>query len=298
MKQNLYKIASPLAGFLGHHPRFILSLKYYRSYHRKINLKNPELFHDKIIWMSLFSDTSKWSELADKYSVRDYVKNTIGEQYLTKLYGVYESPEDIDFDALPNQFVLKTNNGCTSNIIVRDKSKLDIEIAKSKLRYWLKMPYGELSGQPHYTKIIPKRIIAEELLVQPECPDGSLFDYKFNCFDGVPVSCVAYPERKEGTHEMSKMVYDMDWNPHPEYYDPTKPVSLKTMPKPDGFEEMRAIASKLSQGFPFVRVDLYSIGGRLVFGELTFTPGINAFYSLEYQKELGAMIQLPKASSK
>lgn len=293
MKQNLYKIASPFAGFLGKHPKFILYVKYYRAYQRKINLKKPELFHDKIIWMSLFTDTSKWTELADKYTVRNFVKNTIGEEYLTKLYGVYETPDDIDFGALPNQFVLKTNNGCTSNIIVRDKSTLDVEDAKSRLRYWMKMPYGELSGQPHYSKISPKRIIAEELLVQPECPDKSLFDYKFNCFNGVPVSCVAYPERKEGTHLMSKMIYDMDWNPHPEYYDKTKSVRLKSLPKPNSFDEMKLIASKLSQGFPFVRVDLYSIGDKPVFGELTFTPGIDAFYSLEYQRILGDMIQLP-----
>ena len=292
MKKNLYKIASPFAGFLGKHPRLILSLKYYRSYHRKMNLRNPELFHDKIVWMSLFTDTSRWTELADKYAVRDYVKDIIGEKYLTKLYGVYHNPDEIDFDALPNQFVLKTNNGCTSNIIVRDKSTLDIEDAKSKLRFWLKMPYGELSGQPHYTRISP-RIIAEELLVQPEAPGCSLFDYKFNCFNGIPVSCVAYPERKEGTHLMSKMIYDMDWNPHPEYYDATKPVKLKSMPRPNSFEEMKIIASKLSEGFPFVRVDLYSIGDKPIFGELTFTPGIDAFYSLEYQKKLGDMIQLP-----
>lgn len=293
MKHNLYKIASPFAGFLGKHPKLILYVKYYRAYQRKINLKKPELFHDKIIWMSLFTDTSKWTELADKYTVRDFVKNTIGEEYLTKLYGVYETPDDIDFDALPNQFVLKTNNGCTSNIIVRDKSILDVEDAKSRLRYWMKMPYGELSGQPHYSKISPTRIIAEELLVQPECPDKSLFDYKFNCFNGVPVSCVAYPERKEGTHLMSKMIYDMDWNPHPEYYDQTKPVRLKSLPKPNNFDEMKLIASKLSQGFPYVRVDLYSIGDKPIFGELTFTPGIDAFYSLEYQKLLGDMVQLP-----
>lgn len=293
MKNKLYKIASPFAGFLGRHPKFILSLKYYRAYHRMINLKEPKLFHDKIIWMSLHTDTSKWSELADKYAVRNYVKSIIGEKYLTKLYGVYASPDDIDFDALPNRFVLKTNNGCTSNIIVRDKAALDIEDAKSRLRFWLSVPYGELSGQPHYTRITPKCIIAEELLVQPECPDKSLYDFKFNCFNGEPVSCVAYPERKEGTHMMSKMIYDMDWNPHPEYYDHSKPVNLKSMPKPDTFEDMRIIASKLSQGFPFVRVDLYSVGDGPKFGELTFTPGIDAFYSLEYQKALGDKIQLP-----
>lgn len=293
MNQNLYKIASPFAGFLGKHPELILYLKYFRSYHRMINLKEPELFHDKIIWMSLFTDTFKWSELADKYAVRNYVKNTIGDKYLTKLYGVYSNPDDIDFDALPKQFVLKTNNGCTSNIIVRDKSKLNIEDAKSRLRYWMNIPYGELSGQPHYTRIYPKRIIAEELLVQPECPDKSLYDYKFNCFNGVPVSCVAYPERVEGTHLMSKMIYDMDWNPHPEYYDKSKPVKLKILPKPNSFEEMKIIASKLSQGFPFVRVDLYSIGDNPIFGELTFTPGIDAYYSLDYQKKLGDMIKLP-----
>lgn len=293
MKQNLYKIASPFAGFLGKHPKIILNLKYYLSFHRRINLKDPTLFHDKITWMSLFTDTSKWSELADKYAVREHIKNTIGAQYLTKLYGVYNSPDDIDFEALPNQFVLKTNNGCTSNIIVRDKSKLDIEDAKSRLSYWMKMPYGELSGQPHYIKISPKCIIAEELLVQPECPHDGLIDYKFNCFNGKPVSVAAFSDRKDGTHLISRMLYDIDWNAHPEWYDKTKPVVFKEVPKPVCYDEMTQIASSLSQGFPYVRVDLYAINGKPIFGELTFTPGYDAFYSLEYQKMLGDMIELP-----
>lgn len=293
MKQNLYKIASPFAGFFRNHPKLILYFKYYNSFHRRINLKEPTLFHDKITWMSLFTDTSKWPKLADKYAVRDFVKNTIGDKFLTKLYGVYNSPDDIDFDALPNQFVLKTNNGCTSNIIVRDKSTLDVENTKSRLRYWMKMPYGELSGQPHYTKISPKCIIAEELLIQPECPEDGLIDYKFNCFDGKPVSLAAFSERKDGTHLIRRMLYDMDWNAHPEWYDKAKPVVLKEVPKPVCFDEMTQLASRLSQGFPYVRVDLYAIKEKPIFGELTFTPGFDAFYSLEYQRILGDMIQLP-----
>lgn len=294
MKQNFYKIASPFVGFLGKHPKLILCFKYFQAFHRVINLKEPKLFHDKTIWMSLFTDTSKWTELADKYAVREFVKKTIGTQYLTKLYGVYNSPDEIDFDALPNQFVLKTNNGCTSNIIVRDKSKLDIEDAKSRLRYWMKMPYGELSGQPHYSKISPKRIIAEELLVQPECPDKSLFDYKFNCLNGRPVSVAAFSDRKDGTHLISRMLYDMDWNAHPEWYDKSKPVVFKEIPKPECFDKMTQIASLLSQGFPYVRVDLYAINDKPFFGELTFLPGVDAYYSTEYQKILGEMILLPQ----
>lgn len=294
MKKYIYRIATPFAKFIGKYPKLVISLIYFRYFHRCINLKNPVFFHDKIIWMSLYSDTTQWSKLADKYAVRNYVKKTVGDNILTKLYGVYDSPDDIEFDKLPNQFVLKTNNGCTSNIIVRDKSSLDIEEAKSKLRYWMQLPYGELSGQPHYAKISPKKIIAEEYLVQPESPENSLIDYKFNCFDGVPVSCAAFSERKEGTHSVSRMLYDMEWNAHPEWYDDSKEFERKELPRPVNYNEMKEIAKKLSAGFPYVRVDLYSIGKMVIFGELTFIPGADAFYSTEYQRVLGDMIQLPE----
>lgn len=293
MKKIIYKIASPFSGFLGKHPKWIIHLLYYHAFHRKIDLNNPELFHDKIMWMSLNTDTSMWSILADKFAVRDYVKQKVGDRILTTLYGVYNSPDDIDFGSLPDQFVLKTNNGCTSNIIVRDKLTLDVNDAKSKLRYWMRMPYGELSGQPHYTKISPKRVIAEELLIQPECPQNGLIDYKFNCFNGTPISIAAFSDRKDGTHLISRMLYDMDWNPHSEWYDKGKPVVFKEVPKPTCFNEMAIIASKLSEGFPYVRVDLYAIGDKPVFGELTFTPGFDAFYSTDYERELGKWIQLP-----
>lgn len=293
MKKIIYKIASPFSQFIGKHPQFIISLLYYHAFNRKIDLSNPELFHDKIMWISLNTDTSQWSKLADKYAVREYVRTTVGDDILTKLYGVYDTPEEIDFAALPNQFVLKTNNACTSNIIVRDKSSLDIDDAKSKLRYWLQVPYGELSGQPHYTRILPKKIIAEEFLVQPECPEDGLIDYKFNCFNGTPVSIAAFSERKDGTHLIRRMLYDMDWNPHPEWYDTAKPVFFKEVAKPMCFDEMTQIASKLSQGFPYVRVDLYAINDKPIFGELTFTPGFDAFYTTEYERELGKWIQLP-----
>ena len=292
MKKLIYKLARPFSRILGKCPKLIISVLYFRKYHRRINLKKPELFHDKIMWMSLNTDTTEWSRLADKFAVRDYVKEKVGEDVLTKLYGVYHTPDEIDFNSLPEQFVLKTNNGCTSNIIVRDKSKLDVNEVKRELNYWLNMPYGELSGQPHYAKISPKLIIAEELLVQSDTPSFGLIDYKFNCFDGVPVSCAAYSNRKEGTNKASKMIYDMEWNPHPECYESG---ILQELPKPVSFEKMKEIATRLSQGFPYVRVDLYSINNRPIFGEMTFTPGYTT-YTIDYHRELGNMIELPNKS--
>ncbi len=294
MKRFIYSIAKPFANLLGRHPKWIISLLYYRNFKRKINLKAPRLFHDKIMFMSLNTDTKEWSRLADKYAVREYVKEKVGEGILTKLYGVYQTPDEIDFDSLPNQFVLKTNNGCTSNIIVKDKSTLDVNKVKNKLDYWLKLPYGELSGQPHYARILPKLIIAEELLIQPEASNDGLIDYKFNCFDGVPISCAAFSERKEGTHSVSRMLYDMDWNAHPEWYDSTKEFERREIKCPVNFNEMRECARELSKGFPYVRVDLYSIEGKTYFGELTFTPGFDAFYSIEYQEFLGSLLELPE----
>lgn len=269
----------------------ILSLRYYKAFHRRINLKNPTLFDEKIFWLSLHTDTTMWSKLADKYEVREWVEKTYSKDILSKLLGVWDSPEEIDYEHLPKSFVLKTNNGCASNILVRDKDKLDIEKTNKQLRKWLKFPYGELTGQKHYTRIKP-RIIAEELLYQKGRESVSLTDYKFFCFDGEVRYCELLTDRVFNTHTFRANMYDMQWQAHSEVFiDQSR---LNNEPKPVCFDEMVKIASTLSKGFPFVRVDLYEINEKPIFGEMTFMPGLETNFTMEFQKQLGDMVKIEK----
>ena len=294
MKEIVYKILNPFHAIFGHNQELIMSLRYKKRMGRRLDLDNPVLFHDKILWMEFRTDTSLWTELADKYKVRDYVAAHVGDDVLNELYGVYGRVEDIDYDKLPKSFVLKTNNGCASHIIVRDKTQVNFADINRKMNYFMKLHFGELTGQPHYTGIKPL-IIAEKLMVQDGNENLPLNDYKFNCFNGQPVCCHAFTNRELYTHKVAEMIYDMDWNPHPEYYDQSNQglnLSAEIQKKPACFERMKEIASKLSEGFPFVRVDLYDIDDKPVFGEMTFTPGLDTYYTLDFQRKLGDMIDL------
>lgn len=286
MKSNIYILLSKITKRI---PNFILSLKYYKAFHRWINLKDPKLFWDKIFWMSLYSDTTKWTVLADKYNVQEYVRSRYSETILNQIYGIYKKPEEINYDALPDSFVLKTTNGCTTNIIVKNKNVINKNVINRKFNYWLKYPYGELSGQLHYSKIQP-RILAEKLLIQDGDENKALIDYKFYCFNGSPLFCNVLSNRVFNTHRIDRMMYDLDWNPHPEYFQPG--LSLGEIPRPNSFEEMLKITAKLSEGFPFVRIDLYEIDEKPIFGEFTFTPGTDMAFTLEFQKILGDLIHL------
>ena len=294
MNERLYNFLNPFAGFLAENKKLLFALRYYRNLHRRIHLTNPQLFHDKIFWLACQGDTSLWADLADKYKVREYVSQCYNSSILNELYGIYDSPEEIDYNSLPNEFVLKTNNGCASNIIVRDKGGIDVPRINKQINKWLSIHYGEITGQLHYSKITPK-VLAEKLLIQDGDPQKSLTDYKFNCFNGVPVECAVFTDRKENTHQVSRMLYDMNWNAHPEYYDNNiSQLSLSEVKKPKSFDEMKEIAKTLSNGFPYVRIDLYEIDSKPIFGEMTFIPGLDAFYSLQHQKDLGDLIVLPQ----
>ncbi|MBQ8046820.1 MAG: hypothetical protein IJ196_02715 [Prevotella sp.] len=278
----------PLGQILGKCPKMVLSLRYFKKFHRPLNRSNPQLFYDKIFWNSLNTDTTRWSELADKYKVRAYVGERCGKDCLPNLLGVYEKPEDIDIDSLPNSFVVKTNNGCASNILIQDKQKVDRKDLCRKLGYWLRYPYGKLTGQQHYAKISPK-VIVEELLIQDGNEFTPLIDYKFYCFDGIPKYCMVMCDRVFNTHDFKFMMYDMEWNPLPEFFVSTQ--RLKEAERPACFDEMKCMAEKLSAGFNYVRVDLYSVKGKPVFGEMTFMPGYNVGFTLEAQAILGGLMK-------
>ncbi len=276
MSNLIYSILSPFHSVMRCFQKNLLELRFYTWYKRRIQWKNPQSFYDKILWMSCNVDTSLWSWLADKYKVREYVSARCGEDLLTKFYGAFDASKDIDFDSLPNSFVVKTNNGCTSNVLVRDKSKEDWASVCKQLDKWLKFPYGDMTGQLHYSAIKPK-IIVEELLKQEDNPTATLIDYKFFCFNGKPLYCFVVTDREVNTHNYNKMLYDMQWIAGPKMF--VNREKQKEIPKPVCFEQMKNVASTLSKDINFVRVDLYEVNGSVKFGEMTFMPGWDCGFS-------------------
>lgn len=289
----VYSVAS---WFGRNHPETMIRLRYFLRFHKFPNLNTPKTLNEKIIWLSLRTDTAKWSELADKYSVREYVKKQGLEDALVKLYGVWSSASEIDFDKLPDAFVLKPTHGSGNIVIVRDKNLVDRRVLTNFLNECLSAKYGELEGGKHYFRITP-RIVAEELLQNDEVSarySESIVDYKVWCFDGRATYVWACVNRDcDGA---SVMLYDLNWNAHPEYCIFTSHYRRsEILPQPQNLGKMIEVAEKLSKGFPVVRVDLYNIAGRVFFGEMTFTSlgGMMDFYTEEFQQLAGDMITLP-----
>lgn len=267
-----------------------LSDWFYSATRERLNLDNPETYDQKIQWLKVYDSTPLKTRLTDKYLVRDWVKGKIGEKYLTKLLGVWDNFDDIDFDALPDKFVLKANHGCGFNFIVPDKSKMDKSDARYKFRTWLKINYAYRWGmEPQYRDIEPK-IIAEEYL---ENDNRDLYDYKIWCFGGEPKYIQFLSERNKGGLKMA--FYDTEWNLMPFVYD--HPRLDRIAEKPDNLDEMLDIAKTLSKDFCHVRVDLYRLNdGTIKFGEMTFTScsGTCHWDPPEYNKILGDLITLPE----
>lgn len=257
-----------------------------------IDWKNPKTLNEKINWQKIYSDTSEWTQLADKFFVREYVKERIGEDKLVKLYGVWEKAEDIDFDSLPNKFVLKTNHGAGTVLPVMDKSKLNIKETKEKLNGWLKLRFGYNTFEPHYLKIKPL-LIAEELLVNDSDFSSSLVDYKVYCFDGKPFCILVCSDRTIG-EQAHFTYYDLNWNSMPEVliYE-LKPFQAD-VPRPKHLDELLMCASKLAKGHPQVRVDFYIVNGKIYFGEMTFTSegGYDSDVTREFCTKMGTHITL------
>ena len=276
------------------HPVTLVNIRYFALFHHFPNLKNPQTFNEKILYMKLFTDTSKWTLLADKYKVRDYIKECGLGDYLIPLIGMWKDVNDIDFDSLPQSFIFKANNGVgkSEHLIVENKKRLNIMEAKKFLNKLLKRKHvGVLSGEPQYRNI-PPCIIAEELLPSVE-GEKSPIDYKIFCFNGEPKFIRTYSNRdKDGA---SVATYDTMWSDLTEVNkDESRYHSGKALPKPDNLSEMVSVAKILSKPFPFVRVDLYNIKGKIYFGELTFTPlgGFMKSMTPETLRKMGKMIDL------
>lgn len=267
--------------------------EYKRITGERLNLNHPKNLIEKIIWMQFHTDTSLWTECADKYAVREYVKKCGLANILPQLYGVWDNPEDINWAELPDKFVLKTNNSCGQIIIVRDKTKLDVKHTSLKLKKWLHSKYGFHNAQLHYLKIKP-RIIAEELLEDSSLPtNANLVDYKIHCFNGTPEACLVVSGRSDAVHYVTYM--DMNWNNISDYaLNPqSKYYGNKQFNKPENFDKMQEYARILSQGIPQVRVDFYDIHGKIYFGEMTFTPGFGS-RSKAFSEYLGSKIDLSR----
>lgn len=270
---------------------------YFPHFNKHINLKEPHNLIEKIYWMELHADTSMWTLCADKYRVREYIASLGLLEYMPKLYGHWDRAKDVDFEKLPESFVIKANNGCATVKVIHDKSQEDQKKLRKELRRWMILPYGWMHAQLHYTKIKPC-ILAEELLQNDyyDLSPQSLVDFKVWCINGIPrFVWVAY-------NRTSKHVYaqcfDADWNPKPELARKTMPHYVydhgdKTIERPKCLDMMMEIARKISAPFPQIRVDFYVVNGAPIIGELTFSSGYG-YLKEEVYDRLGEMIDLSK----
>ncbi len=258
----------------------------------EINWENPQDINEKINWMKFNYDTSIWTNLADKYKVREYVALRVGEEILTKLYGVWKNANDIDFDKLPNKFVLKTNQGAGTVLPITDKTQINIKETKKIMNQWVKMVFGYKTVEPHYMKIKPL-ITAEEYIENDVSFSSSLVDYKVFCFSGKPYCILVCFNRVLGKHT-NLSFYDCNWEPIPDILDGRHKGESIDIPKPKCLETLLCYATKLSLGHPQVRVDFYISNNKIYFGEMTFTSqgGYMDYISKKYSLEMGSLIKI------
>lgn len=257
---------------------------------KKINLKNPITYNEKLNWLKLYYHNNELTKMADKVTAKEIVSSMIGSNYVVPLLGVWNTPDDIDFDKLPDAFVLKCNHDSGSVVICKDKNKFDISAAKKKLGNCLLNNYYYESREWAYKNIRPK-IIAEPYLEDFE--SAELRDYKFFCFDGeVKFLYVATDRFKEG-EEVKFSFFDSDYNFLPIIHG--HPYAKDLPNKPQGFEEMKKLAQKLSKGLPHVRVDFYEANGNIYFSEFTFynNSGFLPFDPDEWDYKFGDYLVLP-----
>lgn len=245
--------------------RIYLKICYYLEMGKRLDLNNPKTMNEKLQWLKLYNRKPEYTTMVDKLLVKDYIGRIIGEDYIVPLLGVWDSPEHIDFDALPNQFVLKTNHsgGNTGVVIVKDKSKIDQKIIREKLHISLKSDiYARYREWPY--KNVERKVFAEAYL------GDDLADYKFYCYNGYADAVMICIDRQIGDPKF--YFFDKDWNLK-RYNKRGKDAPADfTLPMPDGVDEMFELASNLSKNIPYARVDFYNVNGKIYFGEITFFP--------------------------
>lgn len=276
-----------LLGFLP--DNMMLPLQYRIKMGRRCNLRNPKTWTEKLQLYKMYYRNPILGRCVDKYEVRHYIEEIGLGDTLVKLYGVYDNAGDIDFNLLPKSFVLKTTDGGGGNnvVIVRDKSLLETDSLRRELNSWINVKDVNPGREWAYTRITKSQIIAEELLVNPSDPDAGIEDFKILCFHGEPKYIIVDKDRYT---EHKRNFYDVEWNrvdvttDHEQFDTP--------YPQPENFEKMLETAKMLSKDFPFVRVDLYNLSGKIYFGELTFYPwsGYVKFEPEEFDTHLGTLL--------
>lgn len=258
---------------------------------RKLNLDDPQTFNEKLQWLKLHDRKPEYTMMVDKYKVRDYIAEKLGEEYLIPLLGVWDDPDEIDFDALPNQFVLKCNhNSGLGMCICKDKSTLDINKVKADLRKGLAQDYY-LTGREWPYKGVPRKIICEKFMTNG---GKELDDYKIHNFNGVPKMILVCRDRFQKSG-LTEDFFDENWT-HLSVSRPSHPNAKQVPKEPMELAKMLKFAKILSEGIPFIRTDFYIIDGKVYFGELTFFPatGMEKFCPKEWDYTLGSWIRLPE----
>ena len=277
-------------GFLNWIPdEAYIKLTYRISMRERLSLKNPKTYNEQLQWLKLYDRKPEYTRMVDKYEAKLYVAERIGEEYIIPTLGVWDRFDDIDFDRLPDQFVLKCTHDSGGLVICEDKSKLDKEAARKKINKSLKCNYYWGNREWPYKNVKP-RIIAEQYM--KDAQTGELRDYKFFCFDG-QVKALFVASERYASSETKFDFFDAEYrhlpftNGHP---------NADTLPeKPTCFEEMKEIAGKLSAGIPHLRVDCYEVNGKVYFGEMTFShwSGMMPFQPEQWDTTFGSWIQLP-----
>ncbi len=287
MSETIDKICSILPD------RLYIQIKYFYRFHKFANLNNPQTYNEKLQWLKLNDHNEKYHIMADKYAVKEYVSNLIGEEYVIPTYGVWDRFDDINFSDLPNQFVLKCTHDSGGLVICKDKSKLDLNKTKDIINKSLNNNYYYHSREWAYKDIKP-RIIAEKYI---DDGSGQLNDYKFFAFDGEVKALYVASDRYTKDEETKFDFFDDNFN-HLDFIN-SHPNSNKVINKPLSFELMKQLASKLSKGYPHIRVDFYEVDGKVYFGELTFyhMSGFQPFIPDKWDYIFGSWLDISKVKN-
>lgn len=266
-----------------------LKIAYWARMHKRLNLENPQTFSEKLQWMKLYDRNPLYTKLVDKYEVKPIVEKIIGSEFIIPTLGVWDKFDEIDFEKLPNQFVLKCTHDSGGIVVCKDKSKLNIEAARTKINRCLSHSFF-LGMREWPYKNVPPRIIAEQYMEDTKTEE--LRDYKFFCFNGEPKALFIASDRMKKEEETKFDFFDMNFEHLP--FRNGHPNATVLPEKPLCFEEMKLLAAKLSVGFPQVRVDFYEVDGKVYFGEMTFFhwSGMTPFEPEEWDYKFGSWIKI------
>ena len=272
--------------------QYIASNYYYYTFGKEINWNDPQNLNEKINWLAFNTDTRLWSVLADKYAVREYIKSKELDFLLNDIYQKWDNIEDIDLTNLPQSFVIKTNCSCGDTLIIKDKSKYNIEEIKNHFKEVLKERFVIKTAEPHYLRIKPC-IFAEKLL------ETNIVDYKVWCFNGNPYCIQTISDRQIKHNKKAMNVFDTEWNEHTEWLN-KEYQNEDSIEKPLLLTEMLEYAKILSKGFPQVRVDFYITNNQIYFGEMTFTAACGRLLSFTNESllKMGEEIKIRNIDNK